>query len=85
MQAEYSAPERHRVICKLADSALATLSEEKMIALCPDDYGSTLTDDHRLYLWNKAYDEYAELDDWDLYLQYSRIFGALKGESNAKH
>lgn len=57
---------RHSLVCKLADKSLAALTDAQIIKLCPDDYGPTITDDHRCAVWDQAYEEFDALDDYVL-------------------
>lgn len=64
-----SPDQRHRLCCQLADKALNSFSEKQIIELCPQDYGASVTDDHRNFIWNNLYDEYNSLDDGELSLR----------------
>lgn len=62
----------HKMRCHLADYLLGTMPENEIIAACPDDYGPTVTDDHRNYLWNLFYDECSLLEPveaWEYYYE----------------
>lgn len=69
-----SESQRKHIICRLSDGTLKRLSDEQIVDMCPLDYGSSVTDDHRLYIWNSAYDEFEKLSDTDLLIREELYF-----------
>ena len=57
---------------QLADKHLRELPDEVIIRESPSHYGTELTDDHRLFLWNGLVDHYQELDALELVSKYNR-------------
>lgn len=56
----------------LADKAILSMTSQDIIAGCPQDYGSEVTDDHRTYVWDKLADAYMELDEGELFDLYDK-------------
>lgn len=56
----------------LADKAILSMTSQDIIAGCPQDYGSEVTDDHRTYVWDKLADAYMELDESELFDLYDK-------------
>lgn len=74
---------RHSLCCQLADHALQVLSEAQILDYCPDDYGGTVTDDHRNLVWDCTYEEAASLDDYSLARKYEAVLHPSR-ETNEK-
>ena len=63
-----------RMVLDLSDMLVTHMTEEDMLRLCPDDYGSTISDDHRTSAWSRLVDYFSELDTETLYSYYSLHF-----------
>jgi hypothetical protein len=50
------------MVTELADLLLGNLTEEELLYLCPDDYGATIEEDHRVLVWNRLVDYLSLLD-----------------------
>lgn len=62
----------------LADKALLSMTSRQIVAVCPLDYGSEITDDHRNYVWDKLADVYLDSDEAELFELYDKYI--QKGE-----
>lgn len=62
----------------LADKALLSMTSKQIVAACPIDYGTEVTDDHRSYIWDKLVDLYMESDESELFDMYDKFI--QKGE-----
>lgn len=78
-----SVAKRHEMCCKLADLTLTLFEPDEMVKHCPADYGSEVTDLHRMYLWDRSYEEAATLDDYTLMRKYEGIVQP-NGEANRR-
>lgn len=56
----------------MADKHLKELPSDAILAHCPKHYGTEVTDEHKLFLWNGLVDHYQELPDTELYSLYQR-------------
>lgn len=57
---------------QLADKHLRELPDEVIVRNSPAHYGPTLTDDHKLFMWNALVDHYEEQGDVQLVRLYQR-------------
>lgn len=57
---------------QLADKHMRELPDEVIVQNSPAHYGPTLTDDHRLFMWNALVDHYADQGDVQLVRLYQR-------------
>jgi len=64
---------RERWAFMLADKALLNMSNKDIVARCPVDYGTEVTDDHRSYIWDMLADMYLECEDDELFEMYDRF------------
>lgn len=64
---------RHAMCCELADYGLKSARPSDIVALCPEDYGGIVSDDHRNFLWDRYYEEAAMLDDYALSRKYEEL------------
>ena len=61
-----------RIAYQLADKHLRELPEEVLIREAPSHYGTCLTDNHRLFMWNGLVDHYLAMDEAEIYEAYVR-------------
>lgn len=54
----------------LADKHLRELPTEAIINSAPSHYGTTLTDDHRNFMWNALVEHYEATPFWQVYKLY---------------
>lgn len=64
---------RERWAFMLADKALLNMSNKDIIARCPVDYGTEVTDDHRNHVWDMLSDMYLSCEDDELFDMYDRF------------
>jgi len=57
---------------QLADKHLRELPNEIIVRNSPAHYGTQLTDDHKLFMWNALVDHYADQGDLELVKLYQR-------------
>ena len=63
----------HILAKELADKYIRELSEEQIVSLCPNDYGSTVTDDHRNLIWDLLYNEVVEMEPLEIYDMHKKF------------
>lgn len=56
----------------LADKHLSEMPDWAIVENCPSHYGATVSDTHRLFLWNGFVDHYLSLDEYSIYRLYKR-------------
>lgn len=64
--------QRRRYAIQLASQHISELPREEVIKAAPSHYGTELTDEHRLFVWNGLVEHYLELDDHALYRAYKQ-------------
>ena len=88
-------PQIRKMSYLLADKHLSELPDWAIIENCPSHYGPTVTDDHKMFLWNGFVDHYLSLDEYTIYRMYrqhvegkepivkAHVFGELSPEVKA--
>lgn len=72
--------DRHPILVALTNMAMDQLSDAEIIKMCPEDYGSEISEDHLNYLWDKLYTDYDRLDDIGLYELFLQVERAILGQ-----
>ena len=69
------------IVALLADHALATLPDAQLVALCPPEYGTDITLDHRCFAYDMFYDHYASLAPDELRTVAEQLCGSAVSRS----
>ena len=56
----------------LADRHIRSLPAGVIVRNCPSHYGSEVTDDHLMFLWNALVDDYQQMEPNRLFEAYNR-------------
>ena len=67
----------HGMMVAMANFRLDEMTDEEVLALCPKDYGETVTDDHLNLVWDKLYTELEKLDEMEIINMYENYLDII--------
>lgn len=60
----------HTMKVAMADYRLEDMTDEQIVGVCPNDYGTEVTEDHLSLVWDRLYTELDNLDEFELLTMY---------------
>lgn len=67
----------HTMCVAMANYRLDEMTDSEILALCPKDYGDTVTEDHLNLVWDRLYTELERLDDLELLNMYENYLDLI--------
>lgn len=74
----------HTMRVAMANYRLDEMTDAEIMALCPRDYGDTVTEDHLNLVWDRLYTELENLDDMELLNMYENYLDIIFDVQNRR-